>query len=164
MRGLFVSLMLFASLACLPAQATPRVQEVSLRDLSAWLVSDTSLPIFTLEMAWQGGSATDPDGKSGLSMLMARLMNEGAGDSPAKAFQQALADKAISLSFNAGRDEVTAKLRCLKRYQDACLGLHKAARFCARNKARARWPVRRSWKWPLGRIPMVALKMARKAR
>ena len=137
MRGLFVSLMLFASLACLPAQATPRVQEVSLRDLSAWLVSDTSLPIFTLEMAWQGGSATDPDGKSGLSMLMARLMNEGAGDSPAKAFQQALADKAISLSFNAGRDEVTAKLRCLKRYQDACLGLLKSALTAPRFDAEA---------------------------
>tara|TARA_B110000971_G_C20028774_1_gene510273 strand:- start:1578 stop:2909 length:1332 start_codon:yes stop_codon:yes gene_type:complete len=132
MRLIFASLLLSASLTFGAAHATPRlqevgVQEVSVRDMSAWLVSETSLPIFTLEVAWQGGAATDPAQKTGLSMLMARLMNEGAGDMPAKAFQQALADKAISLSFNAGRDEVTGRLRCLKRYQDACVRLLKLA-------------------------------------
>ena len=87
----FASLLTAAFLALSPALATPPVQEVRVRDMSAWLVSDDSLAIFTLEMAWQGGAATDPPEKTGLSMLMARLMNEGAGDMPAQAFQHVIA-------------------------------------------------------------------------
>ena len=89
MQRYFIPFFVTLYLAVSPAQASPPVQEVHVRDLSAWMVSEASLPIFTLEMAWRGGAATDPDAKSGLSMLMARLMNEGAGDMPAKAFQQA---------------------------------------------------------------------------
>ncbi|MBT7642459.1 MAG: insulinase family protein [Rhodobiaceae bacterium] len=137
MQRYFIPFFVTLYLAVSPAQASPPVQEVHVRDLSAWMVSEASLPIFTLEMAWRGGAATDPDAKSGLSMLMARLMNEGAGDMPAKAFQQALADKAISLSFNAGRDEVTGKLRCLKRYQQTCVRLLKLALTAPRFDAEA---------------------------
>ena len=133
----FASLLTAAFLALSPALATPPVQEVRVRDMSAWLVSDDSLAIFTLEMAWQGGAATDPPEKTGLSMLMARLMNEGAGDMPAQAFQQALADKAISLGFQVSRDEITGKLRCLKRYQDTCVRLLKLALTAPRFDAEA---------------------------
>jgi zinc protease len=60
-------------------------------------------------------------------MLMARLMNEGAGDLPAQAFQQAMADNAISLSFSASRDEMTGTLRCLSRYRAVCYKLLRLA-------------------------------------
>ena len=107
------------------AQAAPPVQEVKWRDLSAWLVSDDSLPLLTIEMSWQGGTAGEV--KPGLTMLMARLMNEGAGDMDGQTFQKALGDKAISLSFDAGHDYVTARLRCLTRYRASCLLLLKQA-------------------------------------
>ena len=54
-------------------------------------------------------------------------MNEGAGELPAQAFQKAMADNAMSLSFSAGRDEVTGTLRCLSRYKPACYKLLRLA-------------------------------------
>lgn len=107
------------------ARAVPQVQEVSWRDLSAWLVTDKSLPLITVEMSWKGG--TSGEVKAGLTMLMARLMNEGAGDLDATRFQKAMADKAISLGFNAGHDNVTGTLRCLSAYRDTCFTLLRLA-------------------------------------
>ena len=109
------------------AHAAPPVQAVALRDMEAWLVSDKSLPLITIKMAWRGGAASDPEGEAGLSMMLARLMNEGAGELPAQAFQKAMADNAMSLSFSAGRDEVTGTLRCLSRYKPACYKLLRLA-------------------------------------
>ena len=109
------------------AHAAPPVQAVALRDMEAWLVSDKSLPLITIKMAWRGGAASDPEGKAGLAMMLARLMNEGAGELPAQAFQKAMADNAMSLSFSAGRDEVTGTLRCLSRYKPACYKLLRLA-------------------------------------
>ncbi|MDG1006683.1 MAG: pitrilysin family protein [Alphaproteobacteria bacterium] len=109
------------------AQAAPPVQSVKWRDMEAWLVSDNSLPLITMKMAWRGGTASDPSDKSGLTMLMSRLMNEGAGDLPSRAFQQAMADNAISLSFSASRDEMTGTLRCLSRYRAMCFKLLRLA-------------------------------------
>ena len=117
----------FVLLGNLSAHATPTVQTVPLRDMEAWLVSDHSLPLITIKMAWRGGTASDPDGKAGLSMMLARLMNEGAGELPAQSFQQAMADNAMSLSFSAGRDDVTGTLRCLSQYKHACFKLLRLA-------------------------------------
>ena len=47
------------------AHAAPPVQAVALRDMEAWLVSDKSLPLITIKMAWRGGAASDPEGKAG---------------------------------------------------------------------------------------------------
>jgi zinc protease len=123
---LFLGLML-GLVTGFSAHAAPPVQSVKWRDMEAWLVSDKSLPLITLKMAWRGGAASDPSGKTGLTMLMARLMNEGAGNLPAREFQQAMADKAISLSFSAGRDEMTGTLRCLSRYRATCFKLLRLA-------------------------------------
>lgn len=123
-RHLMSAALLAALLPC-GALAAPPVQQVAWRDMHAWLVSDDTLPLITVKMAWLGGSASET--KAGVSMLMARLMNEGAGDLPAKQFQQAMADKAISIGFNSELDEVTATLRCLKRYQQTCFNLLKMA-------------------------------------
>jgi zinc protease len=117
----------FLWLMSLSAYAAPPVQAVPLRDMEAWLVSDKSLPLITIKMAWRGGAASDPQGKAGLSMMLARLMNEGAGDLPAQKFQKAMADIAMSLSFSAGRDDVTGTLRCLSQYKHACFKLLRLA-------------------------------------
>ena len=109
------------------AHAAPPVQAVAFRDMEAWLVSDKSLPLITIKMAWRGGAASDPEGEAGLSMMLARLMNEGAGELPAQTFQKAMADNAMSLSFSAERDEVTGTLRCLSRYKPACYRLLRMA-------------------------------------
>ena len=53
----------------------------------------------SLEFAFRGGAAQDPAGKAGAATLFAGLLDEGAGDLDSQAFQQALDEKAIEISF-----------------------------------------------------------------
>lgn len=88
-------------------------------DLNYMLVSDTSLPIITMNFSFKGaGSINDPDGLSGLGQLTSNTMDEGAGDRDGQAFQEALQDRAIELSFNNGRDHFGGKIKFLKRHKD----------------------------------------------
>ena len=121
----FYTLLFFIGFTIPMAQAAPPAQDVKWRGVSAWIVSDDSLPLLTVEMSWQGGTAGEAH--PGLTMLMTRLMNEGAGEMDGQSFQKALGDKAISLSFDAGHDYVTARLRCLTRYRAACFALLRLA-------------------------------------
>lgn len=79
----------------------------------AWLVEETTVPVIAVEIAFRGGASQDPADKGGLVSLMATLLDEGAGDMRADAFQETLEEKAIELSFHSNRDGVTASLRTL---------------------------------------------------
>jgi len=81
--------------------------------ITAWLVEDHSNPIITMNIAFRGGSALDPDGKEGLAVLAASTLDEGAGDLDSQAFQRKLEDLSISLSFNSRHDTFTGGLRTL---------------------------------------------------
>jgi zinc protease len=126
----FIAGLGFFILASFPALALkgPPIEAVtSPSGIQAWLVRDETLPILTFELAWRGGSATDPEDRHGLTHLMASLLNEGAGALDAMAFQKKMADNAIHFGFNADRDGLTAKLRCLSQYKKACFELLKLA-------------------------------------
>jgi zinc protease len=64
---------------------------------SVWLVSEPSIPILSLQMAWKGGEAADPDGLEGLGDAVAYNMNEGAGDLDSLAFQTRMEE--LNMSF-----------------------------------------------------------------
>ncbi len=81
--------------------------------IEIWHVEDYTVPVLSVECAFQGGAAQDPEGKCGLSNLLTGLMDEGAGSLDSAAFQELLEEKAIELSFDAGRDRISASLRTL---------------------------------------------------
>ena len=92
--------------------------------IKLWHVEDNSLPIITMHFAFRGaGSVNDPDGKIGLGQLVSNTIDEGAGDRDANAFQTALQDHAIDLSFSNGRDHFTGKIKTLKRHKDLAFEL-----------------------------------------
>lgn len=165
-RSFCLVYMLIGLMLPMTVKAAPPVQEVHWRDMSAWLVSDDSLPLISVEMSWQGGTADEA--KDGVSALMVRLMNEGAGALDAQAFQQALADKAISLSFGANHDHITASLRCLSRFRAACFALLRdaltAPRFdedaIARMKEEQKTALRRAAQRPSGLAAQNLVDMA----
>ena len=126
MKRLVVTILVVLGLAS-PALAAPPVQIVEKKGMTAWLVKDDTLPLLTIKMAWRGGTAGDPADKPGLTMLLARLMNEGAGELPALAFQKAMADNVVSLGFDTNRDYLTGTLRCLNDYRHMCLELLRLA-------------------------------------
>jgi zinc protease len=89
------------------------IQVVEAGPITAWLVEDHSVPVVSLSWSWAGGAARDPAGQDGTMAMAAAMMMEGAGDLRAVAFQDALRDDAIGLSFSAGRDSFEAGFRCL---------------------------------------------------
>ena len=100
---------------------------VSPKGLTAWLVEDHINPIITVNFAFRGGAALDPAGKEGLANLVASTLDEGAGNLDSQAFQQALEDLSVSLSFRAGQDSFSGSLRTLTRNRERAFGLLKLA-------------------------------------
>ncbi len=124
------------------AQAIDIQRIVSPKGLTAWLVEDHGNPVITVNFAFRGGAALDPVGKEGVANLVASTLDEGAGDLDSQAFQQALEELSVSLSFRAGQDSFSGSLRTLTRNSDQAFELLKLAltrpRFDAGSVARVR--------------------------
>lgn len=71
---------------------------------SVWLVSEPSIPILSLEMAWKGGEAADPEGLEGLADAVVYHMNEGAGELDSLGFQTRMEDLNMSFGCQASND------------------------------------------------------------
>ncbi len=109
------------------AQAVDVQRVISANGIEAWLVEDTTNPITTIKVSFRGGSATDPADQAGLSRFVAATIDEGAGDLDSEAFQGALEEKSISLSFSAGLDTFRGTLRTLNKNRDAAFDLLRLA-------------------------------------
>ena len=112
-----------ALLLAAPAQATKIIRVVSPGGIEAWLVHESSIPMISLELAFRGGAALDPEGKKGLAHMVSGLLDEGAGDLDSLAFQRRLEDLAIGLSFDASMDTFRASLKTLSRHRDEAFRL-----------------------------------------
>lgn len=87
---------------------------VSDKGIVAWFVPDKSVPLIAMSFTFRNaGSATDPDGKEGLAEMASSLLDEGAGELKSQDYQRALEDIAAQLSFGAGRDSFSGRLRTL---------------------------------------------------
>ena len=108
--------LLLVLVATIPAHARESVLDIkqvtSPGGITAWLVEDHSVPVLAVSFAFKGaGSILDPADKQGLARMVSNTLDEGAGDLDAQAFQKALRDDAIELSFSATRDDFTGSLR-----------------------------------------------------
>jgi zinc protease len=102
----------------------PRISTVTASSgVSAWLVEDRNLPVIAFDFAFLHGASHDPAGKSGALNLVSGLLDEGAGDLDAEAFQNALADHAIELSFSADRDDFRGALKTLSQHKSEAFRL-----------------------------------------
>jgi zinc protease len=106
--------LILASVVLAPAQATNIERVVSPGGIEAWLVRDATVPVVTMQFAFKGGSSQDPAGKSGLAEMVSSLLDEGAGELDAKAFQERLEEQAIELRFSDDRDYFRGSLRTLR--------------------------------------------------
>src|SRR5262249_8335768 len=106
------------ALATSPAAAMTIERVVSPGGIEAWLVRDTTLPMIALEFSIRGSADQDPAGKPGVANMATSLLDEGAGPFDAAAFNARLENKAIELSFRAGRDYLRGTLRTLAENRD----------------------------------------------
>ncbi len=110
-------------LAAAPARAVEVQRVVSDGGVEAWLVEDHANPIVSVKIAFRGGAAYDPEGKAGLAHLASGLLDEGAGELDSQAFQQRLAETAIKLSFDAGRDYFHGSVQTLTENREEAMRL-----------------------------------------
>ncbi len=101
-----------------PASATTIERVISPGGIEAWLVRESAVPLIAVEFAFVGGAIQDPPGKAGTAVMVASLLDEGAGDLDSKAFHERLDRKAVELNFEAERDAVHGSLRTLSENRD----------------------------------------------
>jgi zinc protease len=97
-----------------------RIQKVvSPSGIEAWLIEEHRVPLITMEFGFDGaGAKQDPADKAGRAHFLSGMLDEGAGDMDAQAFQQRLEDLAIRLSFDADRDNFTGRVQTLSANKD----------------------------------------------
>ncbi len=114
-------------LAAFPANAMKIQKVTSNKGVEAWLVEDHSRPILSMQFAFAGGTAQDPDGKPGVATFVSGMLDEGAGDLDSEAFQNRLEDLAAKFSTNASYDHVMVSFQTLTQNREASLKLLRMA-------------------------------------
>ncbi len=126
MKATILALMTSALLLASPVMAavSPKIERiVTPGGIEVWHVQEDSLPLISMEFGFIGGSAQDPSDKAGAANMVAALLDEGAGDLDARAFQQELEERAIVLSFSARRDSMRGSVKSLVDHRDRAFEL-----------------------------------------
>ena len=121
--GLFACLIALAFVPT-PAIAQSEIQAItSPAGIEAWLVEEDTVPLIAMTAIWDGGAAQDPKEREGTSSMLAQLLDQGAGEMDAAAFQTRVEELAIRLSFDTGKDNFSAALRTLPGAADEAFSL-----------------------------------------
>lgn len=119
---------LLAPLALAGSAGAVDIQHVvSPKGIEAWLVEEHTVPVIAVSFAFEGGAAQDPAGKAGVAYMLSGLLDEGAGPLDSRAFQTALDEYSIGLSFDASRDTFSGSLRTLSMHRDEAVRLARLA-------------------------------------
>jgi zinc protease len=110
-----------------PAEAMQIQTVKSPGGIEAWLVEDHSNPMMAMRFSFEGGSAQDPAGKDGVANFVSAMLDEGAGELDAAAFQERLEDLAVRLSFSDSQDAFYGNFETLTVNRDAAVDLLAAA-------------------------------------
>jgi zinc protease len=94
----------------------PDVKTAKLENgLELFVVERRELPKVSVALATRAGSISDPQGKSGLASMTARVMRRGTATRDALAIDTALGDLGTTLGWGAGREFAQLELEVLKR-------------------------------------------------
>jgi zinc protease len=114
--------------AASPAPAASKIEAItSPGGIKAWLVREPSVPMIAVDFAFTGGANADPAGKPGVANMVSSMLDEGAGDLSAQAFQERMEEKAIEIGFIAARDHFRGSLRSLTENLDEAVTLLRLA-------------------------------------
>jgi len=104
------------------------IQEVtSPGGVKAWLVESHANPLIAIRFAFLGGAAQDAPGKEGQAYFVTSMMDEGAGDLDATAYQEREQALAMRMEFDAGRDVMLGTLQTLTENKDDVFDLVRLA-------------------------------------
>ncbi len=94
--------------------ASPEIQSWKLKNGTRVLfVKTNDLPIVQIAVTFDAGSARDPAGKNGLSMMVAGMLEEGAPGMDADQIATVFEDQGAIFGVSSSRDMLTLSLRSL---------------------------------------------------
>ena len=125
--GLLAALLICLSAAFSPAKAMKIQVVTSPGGIKAWLVEAHEVPLIAMRFAFEGGTAQDPENKSGLAYFVSGMLDEGAGDLKSVAFQERIEETAIRMSFDANRDVFLGSFQTLSEKADEGIKLLRMA-------------------------------------
>ncbi len=97
-----------------PAWALPSPQKIKLSSgTPLYFLRQGSTPLVTLLLVLPRGSATDPKGKAGLTLLTTDMLDEGAGRKNALALSEALQRLGTDYGGSTGVDHVTLRMNLI---------------------------------------------------
>ena len=86
--------------------------------VTAWLVSESHVPIIAMEMAWRGGATNEPRGRDGAGWVLAYLMNEGAGKLDTTTYGARMQDLNMTFACGVSIDWTSCSLTTLQETAD----------------------------------------------
>ncbi len=102
----------------------PKVKPFTLKNgIKAYLVEQHTLPLVSIELSFDGGSATDPAGKEGLASVCMAMLTEGTEKLDKIQYSEALADVASNIGSYASDDLHAMSLSSLTKHLDATFAL-----------------------------------------
>ncbi|MGK2921448.1 MAG: M16 family metallopeptidase [Methyloceanibacter sp.] len=105
-----------------------KIQEVtSPGGIKAWLVESHVNPLIAIRFAFVGGASQDSSGKDGQAYFVTSMMDEGAGELDASAFQEREQALAMRMDFDAGRDVMLGNIQTLTENKDEVFDLVRLA-------------------------------------
>ena len=123
-----VLLSLWVAMGASNAHATIEIQEfVTPGGINVWMVEEPSIPFTALEFRIRGGASLDLPGKRGATNLMMALIEEGAGDMDAQAFQAKRESLAASFGFRSYDDTISISAQFLTENRDEAVALLREA-------------------------------------
>jgi len=113
--ALFALLLPFLASA---AEAHNIQRVLSPKGIEAWLIEEDKVPLIAMSFAFVGGSSQDPADKPGVANMLSDVLDEGAGDLDSKAYQSALDQYAIEMSFDTDHDAFFGSVKTLAENRD----------------------------------------------
>ena len=105
---LAITLLAFAGLAGAQGVTLPEPTFVELDNGATFIVHEKrDVPLVGISVIVRGGAVTDPEGKAGMSSLLAALLEKGAGERDAAGFAETVDAAGATLSARAGLESIT---------------------------------------------------------
>jgi len=95
--------------------------------IEAWLVESHANPLIAMRFAFRGGASQDGQGKEGLAYFITAMMDEGAGELGAVAFQEREQALAMRMDLDASRDVMLGNVQTLSANKDEVFDLVRLA-------------------------------------
>ena len=86
--------------------------------ITAWLVSESFVPMISMEWTWSGGASVEPAGLRGIGWVLAYMMNEGAGDMGTSAYGARMEDLNMRFACGVWSDWTNCGMTTLKETAD----------------------------------------------